>query len=204
MEAMRSGWSGRARRCVRDCPRPSIPVGRPPPVDPAHRSSVRDTMRRILASTGAAALLLGLSAVGLKADDEPQPQAKPKADAAPKAESANNLDIDALLNRSRTGPEHGSTLPEKKYRDFAEGTRGSEKIDGLFTLHKKDDHLYAEIKPYQFDQPMLLPVTIARGLAQAGMPVGDGEMVLVFRKVGDKVQVVRRNIRYRAPDRTPL
>src|SRR5918997_1744408 len=71
---------------------------------------------------------------------------------------------------------------EKKYRDFAEVTKGAERIDGLFTLHKKDEHLYAEIKQNQFDQPLLVPTTIARGIAQAGMPIGDDDMVLVFRK----------------------
>ena len=48
-------------------------------------------------------------------------------------------------------------------------TAGAEKIEGLFTLHKKGDHLYAEIRPDQFNQPLLVPVTIARGIG-AGRP----------------------------------
>ena len=43
------------------------------------------------------------------------------------------------------------------FRDFNEVTRGAEKIDGLFTLYKKGDHLYAEIRPDQFNQPLLVP-----------------------------------------------
>ena len=43
--------------------------------------------------------------------------------------------------------EHGADATEKKFRDYAEVMRGSDKIDGLFTLHRKDEHLYAEIKP---------------------------------------------------------
>ena len=31
------------------------------------------------------------------------------------------------------------------------------------------------------------------------MPVGDEDMVIVFRRVGDRIQVVRRNIHYKAP-----
>ena len=57
-----------------------------------------------------------------------------------------------------------SSGDEKKYRDFAEVTKGAAKHDGLFTLHQKDEHLYAEIKPNQFDQPMLAPIMIAQGL----------------------------------------
>jgi hypothetical protein len=92
----------------------------------------------------------------------------------------------------------------KKYRDFAEVTQGAAKTEGLFTLYQKEDHLYAEIKPHQFNQPLLVPTTIARGIAQAGMPVGDDDMVLVFQREGDKVQLIRRNIHYRAPAGTPI
>src|SRR5262249_30009576 len=80
-----------------------------------------------------------------------------------------------------------------------EVTRGTEKIDGLFTLHKKDEHLYAEIKPQQFDQPLISPIAIARGMAMAGNPMNFGdEWVLVFHRAGDKVQLIRRNIHYKA------
>ena len=36
------------------------------------------------------------------------------------------------------------------------------------------------------------------------MPVGDDDRVLIFRRVGDRIQVVRRNIHYKAPAGTPL
>ena len=62
----------------------------------------------------------------------------------------------------------GRTSP---FQDFNVVTQGSEKIEGLFTLHKKGDHLYAEIRHDQFNQPLLAPVTIARGMAMAGHPL---------------------------------
>jgi hypothetical protein len=94
---------------------------------------------------------------------------------------------------------------ERNYRDFDEVTKGAQRIDGLFTLHRKDDHLYAEIRPHQFDEPMLVPVTIARGLAMAGWPINQGdEWVIAFHRAGDKVQVVRKNIYYKAPEHSPL
>jgi hypothetical protein len=145
-------------------------------------------MRRVIAWGGGAALAVAVVAGGLRAQE-------------PKPEEA--LDVESLLTRVRETASGGGTA-EKKYRDFAEVTKGAEKIDGLFTLHKKDEHLYAEIKPQQFDQPLLVPTTIARGIAQAGMPVGDDDMVLVFRKVGERVQLIRRNIHYKAPSGTPL
>jgi hypothetical protein len=94
---------------------------------------------------------------------------------------------------------------EKKFRDFAEVIKGAEKTEGLFTLYRKDEHLYAEIKTQQMDQPFLAPIAIARGMASAGNPLNFGdEWVLSFRRAGDKIQVLRRNVHYKAPDNTPL
>ena len=99
---------------------------------------------------------------------------------------------------------HIKPADKGKFKDFNEVVKDAEKIDGLFTLHKTGDHLYAEIRPDQFNQPLLTPVMIARGMANTGMPVGNDEAVLVFRRVGDRVQVVSRNIHYKAPAGTPL
>ena len=90
------------------------------------------------------------------------------------------------------------------FRDFNDVVKDAEKIDGLFTLYKTGDHLYAEIRPDQFNQTLLVPVTIAKGMANAGMPVGDDDLVLIFKRVGDRIQVVRRNIHYKAPTGTPI
>ncbi len=154
-------------------------------------------MNRFLAISGAAALAVTLGTGWLRAEDAPKP-ADP-----PTQKPLNELTIEDLI-RARGGSGSSNSPDPKKYRDFKELVDGAEKIDGLFTLYKKDDHLYAEIKQNQFDQPLLLPTTIARGIAQAGVPVGDDEMVLVFHKAGDKVQLVRRNIRYTAPANSPL
>lgn len=80
-----------------------------------------------------------------------------------------------------------------------------ERHEGLFILHKTNDVLYAEIKPAQLDQPFIAPMAIARGLASAGVTLNFGdEWILVFHRTGDKVQLIRRNIHYKAPDNTPL
>jgi len=125
-------------------------------------------------------VLLGLATVttGLWADDDAKDSAsKPK---------------------STTPARSGET--EKKFRDFAELTKGAEKIDGFLTLHRKDDHLYAEFKPSQLNQPIIAPIAIARGMAMAGQPLNFGdEWVLVFKRVGDRVQLIRRNIHYKTP-----
>ncbi|MFO1500377.1 MAG: zinc-dependent metalloprotease [Verrucomicrobiota bacterium] len=98
-----------------------------------------------------------------------------------------------------------SPAPPPKFRDFNEVTRGLERFDGFFTLYRTNDTLYGEIKAQQLEQPVIAPIAIARGLASAGQPLNFGdEWILVFRRVGDRVQLLRRNIHYKAPDNTPL
>ena len=144
-------------------------------------------MIRSIASGWAAAIVATLIAADL-----PAQEARPEG----------GVDFEAVINAARAGgPNRGRP---NQFRDFNEVTRGAEKIDGLFTLHKTGDHLYAEIRPDQFDQTLLVPITIARGLASAGVPVGDDETVLIFRKIGDRVQLVRRNAHFTAPGGTPI
>lgn len=113
-----------------------------------------------------------------------------------------NIDFEQVVVAARNAG--GSRGPANNFRDFNEVTRNAEKVEGLFTLYKTGDHLYAEIRPDQFNQPLLTPVTIARGLASAGVPVGDDDRVLILRRVGDRIQVVERNIRYKAPAGSPI
>ncbi len=90
-------------------------------------------------------------------------------------------------------------------QDFNELTRNAKTYEGFFTLHEKEQHLYAEIKPFQLEQPILAPMVIARGSANAGQPLNFGdEWVLSFHRVGDNLQLIRKNIHFTAPAGTPL
>ena len=71
--------------------------------------------------------------------------------------------------------------PTPNPKEFSEVTKGTQKFDGLFTLYRTNETLYGEIKPGQFNQPLLAPIAIARGLALAGQPLNFGdEWVLSF------------------------
>ncbi|WZO99579.1 zinc-dependent metalloprotease [Isosphaeraceae bacterium EP7] len=151
-------------------------------------------MKRLAVALGPLGLALSIFQMPAGA----QETAVKAADVPKAAAGETNLDLSQLLSRGRSGGGGGNSDPSK-FRDFNEVTSGSQKFEGLFTLHKKDDHLYAEIKPFQFEQPMLAPITIARGLANAGMPMNFGEeWVVLFKRVGDRVQLVRRNIYFKA------
>jgi hypothetical protein len=94
---------------------------------------------------------------------------------------------------------------EKKFEDFNKTVQGAHVHEGLFRLHQKDDKLYAEIKPEQLNRPFLCPIAIARGMAMGGYTLNfDDQWVLVFKRVGDKVHLVRRNVRYQAKPGSPM
>ena len=146
--------------------------------------------------------LVVYSALGTSAFADDKPAPPPKANSAT---SPVDFDLDSPHSRMPGGGGSTDVNDPKKYRDFAEVTAGATRQEGLYTLYQKDDHLYAEIKPFQFEQPVLAPITIARGLMMAGNPLNFGdEWVLVFHRVGDKVQLIRRNIHVKAPSGTPI
>ncbi len=137
-------------------------------------------MTRIAAVTGFAAIALAVITADLAAQ-EPR--------------RAGDISFDGAASgiRSRTrsaGP----------FGDFNALTAGADKVEGLINLYRKGEHLYAELPMHQLNQPLLVPVTIARGIGRTGHPVGDEDMIIVFRRVDDRIQVVRRNIHYKASD----
>lgn len=94
---------------------------------------------------------------------------------------------------------------EKKFEDFEPIVKGSKEIDGLFKMHQKDDKLYAEIRPDQLDRQFLLPIAIARGAGMGGNTLNfDEQWVVFFHRVGDRVQLIRRNVRFQAKSGTPV
>ena len=111
--------------------------------------------------------------------------------------------VPAGLGQTPSAP--APAKPPSKFKDFAEVTKDTQRFEGLFALYRTNEVVYGEIKPNQFDQPLLAPMAIARGLAMAGQPLNFGdEWILVFRRVDDSIQLLRRNIHYEAPKGTPL
>ena len=143
-------------------------------------------------------LLLGS---GVTADDKTLPHGEPNR-GGPVL-----IDLDSFRSMLSGGGSSRSTDSNDpaKYRPYSDVVANTTRHDGLLTLFQKEDHLFAEIRPDQFDQPMLSPITIARGLAMAGNPLNFGdEWVVMFHRSGDKVQLIRRNIHVKAPSGTPL
>ncbi|MEM9353423.1 MAG: zinc-dependent metalloprotease [Planctomycetota bacterium] len=146
------------------------------------------------------ALLTALAALSLLAGGPLTTHAEETGDGAV------SVTIDAAtLAKLAAAKKAGSSSKSKKFRDFKDVTEGAKQYDGLFKLYEKDNHVYAAIKNSQMNMPLLAPITIAKGLASAGMPLNFGEeWVLMFRRVDDRVFLIRKNVRYEAPKGTPI
>jgi hypothetical protein len=89
---------------------------------------------------------------------------------------------------------------QPKFPAFDKFTKGAEVVTGgLMTLYKKDNHVYLELEQQHLNRPFLLPIAVARGAAAGGTTLnGDEEWVVLFKRVApDRVQLIRRNTRYR-------
>lgn len=87
-------------------------------------------------------------------------------------------------------------------KSFDEIVKEAEKHEGLFTLYLVKKDLYAEIRPEQLDTEFLLQISRGSGLGERGIVFGNPvkDALITFRQVGDQVQIVERNVRFRAPE----
>jgi hypothetical protein len=107
------------------------------------------------------------------------------------------------------GPPGGPGQARPKHPPFAEILGDAEGIDGLIKLYRKDMRLFAELTPGDLNRDVLVAIAIARGIGQmplvGGMTWGFGDdWIWQFRKVDDRIQIVRRNVRFRAAGGSPL
>jgi hypothetical protein len=96
--------------------------------------------------------------------------------------------------------------PDKPYGDWKKLTKDAEVLHGFFTLHRKRENLYLELKPSQLQSPFLSIVSFARGIGSngllGGLPLDD--RVLQFERAGDHVLLVEVNQRFTSPKGSPI
>lgn len=108
---------------------------------------------------------------------------------------------------AQTTPAQGTPTPPPKSQ-FETLTTGTKKVEGMWTLYHKDQQLLVEIPPSHLNQNFIVLTSIARGISAGqvlgGMSWGFGDDVIwSFAKVGEKLHVLRRNVRFRASPGSP-
>jgi hypothetical protein len=100
--------------------------------------------------------------------------------------------------------KHDQKKDKDPYKPWENTLKNAEEIMGFITLHqKKDRTLYAELAPENLGQDFGIVMHISKGVGilnlHKGLPLGDTRM-MQFRRVGDKIQLVHRNTRFRADE----
>jgi Met-zincin/Domain of unknown function (DUF5117) len=93
-------------------------------------------------------------------------------------------------------------------RPFAEIIKDAKEQPGLFTLWTKDEKVWIELKPEQFDQLYYLQTNMSRGV-MSEMSVSTARAMLrgnivTFKKIGNNVQLIARNFSNFARPATPI
>jgi hypothetical protein len=166
-----------------------------------------------LTALGMAILLLATSAPCLAADDVPATgdpsTAEETASNASQASGEQSSGEKAAETGAATAtPPAAASSSGSKTPDFATVIKDFKKISGLLTLYQTDDKVFAEIPASMLGKEFFVLISIAKGIGErdllGGMTWGDGDdWIWEFRKVDDKIQVVRRNVRFFADKGSP-
>ena len=102
-----------------------------------------------------------------------------------------------------TPPRPGEPPPP---RPFADVIKDAKELKGFVTLWQKDERTWVEIAPEQLGQPFFFGHSLAGGLGERFFWPGlmGREQVVVFKRVGNTMQLLARNLEVRAPAGTPL
>ncbi len=100
-----------------------------------------------------------------------------------------------------------SKKPEApKEKAFADVVKDAKVIKGLFTFYQTEDQDFLEILPDQLDKMYMLSLTCESGLGEGGFyaAASCGETPIVFHKHGKNVQLIAKNTRFVAQEKSPM
>ena len=119
----------------------------------------------------------------------------------------------AAASGARTGAARAPAAPSgPPLPPFATVSQGARRIDGMLTLWQKDDKVWLELKPEDFNKPMFFSPKISQGLGEGGLFGGampsvfspwGAPQIVEFRKIHNLVQLVALNETFRAQAGTP-
>jgi hypothetical protein len=150
------------------------------------------------------AVLFAMDSVGV-ADPPVEEKAETAADDQQDTASATSGESSSKKKDSTASKTASGDKPKPA---FSVLLKGAKIIRGLVPMYRKGPKLYAEISSANMDKDFIVIISIARGIGErpllGGMSWGFGDdWIWQFRKRGDRIQIVRRNVRFRAAKGTP-
>jgi len=119
------------------------------------------------------------------------------------------LDIDFLKEKTekKKEPNKKEPIQAKKTnpKSFENIIKEYDKIEGLFTFYINNDinQVYMELSPEQFNK--LYMINITRETGDGAMRHGvsmQGEFPFYFKKIGNIIQLIEKNVKFRSSDNT--
>ncbi len=103
------------------------------------------------------------------------------------------------------GTPQPAVAPPGSPQLFAAVIRDAKKTEGLLTVYQKDEKVWIELKPEDFNKPFFMSAKIATGIGEAQIFGGlmDDSQVVEFRRVHNQVQMIARNNGFTARSGTP-
>ena len=150
-----------------------------------------NTLRTLSVAVFTALALASIASAQTPGDPQPAPAPSPAPTPTPGAPAG-----------SPAAPQAAQPGQPKPYKEVLKDAKA---IPGFFTLHQKDEKVWIEILPDQFDKPFFFSYNIPRSIGERGLygsQMGGSELA-VFRKIGNQVQLIARNTEFYAPEGTP-
>ncbi len=95
-------------------------------------------------------------------------------------------------------PSAAADDKDKPYQEWSKVLKDATTTRGFFTLHRKRDNLYLEIRPDQLEKPVLGIFSFASGIGShfvlGGLPLND--RLIEFQRLGERVLVMEKNPRF--------
>jgi hypothetical protein len=98
-----------------------------------------------------------------------------------------------------------AVAPVAAPRPFADLVRGAAHLPGFLSLYQKEEKVWIELRPDQFDRPLFMSVNMPNGIGERGVYGSQMGMsrVVVFHRIGNLVQVIAKNTGFGAKGGTP-
>ena len=90
-------------------------------------------------------------------------------------------------------------------KPMQEVLQNAKTIPGLLTLYQQDEKVWIAIRPEQFNQLMFFSYNVPRSVGERGLYGGQmgGAQAVIWRKVGNQVQLIAKNTAFFAQSGTP-
>ena len=131
-------------------------------------------------------------------------------DGAQKQGESNSVEsIDANPTQQDEQKETNSKATDSSNKSFKEVVEDMEKLDGLFTFYrgKVENRTFIEIKPEQFERDYLYSLKIDQATGERGLygtNMAIDYYVVQWRRLDNRLQLLRRNLRFRAAEDSPV